>query len=232
VAPDVPILHGTNRDEGSMFIGLTDPKLTIDDAKRYMTAQYGPVTGETILGAYTSNYSLACPDPTKYSTAYCGILRSFGDYLFSCPARHATKALSSSRNVWLYYFTPNGTKYDTPLDTHASELAYVFQLAEGYPAAATELAHTMTSYWVNFACQKDPNGPLFAPGSPAVGLPHWLADDGSGGIAMSLDLAEASGVHMIQNLKERECEDALIPWTDSRIKGHYWRPKSQSRMKL
>merc|ERR1712086_80761 len=231
VAPDVPILHGTNRDEGSMFIGETDYQLTVEDAKRYMTAQYGPITGETILEAYTSNYSLACPDPTKYSTAYCGVVRSFGDYLFSCPARHATKALSASRSVWLYYFTPNATKYNMPLDEHASELAFVFQQDDGYPTAGKELADTMTSYWVNFANHLDPNGPSFAPASSAGALPQWLADDGSGGLAMSLDFIDASGVQMIHNLKERECEDTLIPWTDSRIKGRYWRPKSPSSVK-
>jgi carboxylesterase type B len=51
--------------------------------------------------------------------------------------------------------------------THVAEIPYVFNIPGPlWTEVDRRLADTISSYWVNFACTGDPNGP---------GLPQWSA---------------------------------------------------------
>ena len=82
----------------------------------------------------------------------------------------ARASKAAGEDAWLYYFIhePPGPAKDYLKSYHAAEIVYAFgNVGPGAREAADRrLARTMSSYWVNFAANGDPNGP---------GLPPWPA---------------------------------------------------------
>jgi para-nitrobenzyl esterase len=89
---------------------------------------------------------------------------------------------SGKTRSYVYYFTqqpPASPNARGPLAIgshgsaiHTAEILYVFNHLDGGRAwtdADRQVADTMSSYWVNFAANGDPNG---------TGLPKWTAYDG------------------------------------------------------
>ncbi len=78
----------------------------------------------------------------------------------------------SKHPTYVYYFDrrPPGRDSERYGAYHSAELVYVFNNLDSVKRSWTEtdrkLADMMSSYWVNFATNGDPNG---------AGLPHWPA---------------------------------------------------------
>jgi len=92
-------------------------------------------------------------------------------------ARMQTKTGKSK--AFVYYFSrvppgPVGAKLGV---YHASEIAYVFHNIKSSEEVDQKLADTMSSYWVNFAANGDPN---------AKTLPKWPAYQIKSDLAMGL----------------------------------------------
>jgi para-nitrobenzyl esterase len=124
----VPLLQGSNLDEGRFFVGiefdlLRGHPLTAAQYPKVVTAQFGTAKAPAVLAHYPLS-GFASPD-----LAYAKILT---DSEFSCPAL-AADDLARGSGVYAYEFSdpdpPNdfGIKFSFPLGAaHSTELQYVF----------------------------------------------------------------------------------------------------------
>ena len=174
----VPLLNGTNRDEGRFFVALEfdalGHPLTAAQYQQILAASYGSNAAQVLAHYPLSAY--ASPD-----LAYASVLT---DTLFSCPALQADNLAWRSR-VYGYEFAdpspPNdfGLTFSFPLGAaHSTELQYVFQripLLDTVPPftpSQLALSDQMIGYWTRFAATGDPNGFLGFPRTGAAG-PYW-----------------------------------------------------------
>jgi para-nitrobenzyl esterase len=177
----VPLLQGTNHDEGRFFVGFEfdafGKPMTAAQYPQVLAGQFGAAAAARIQAEYPlSGY--ASPD-----LAYAAV---FTDAEFSCPALQAD-LLTSRSGVYAYEFAdenaPNdfGITFTFPLGAaHSTELQYVFgkipfiDATPPFTAAQAALSGQMMSYWTRFAATGDPNGggvpywPRFHPGSQRV----------------------------------------------------------------
>lgn len=161
---DVPVLIGSNADEGTMFTPATANLQTLkESAQRY--------------GAGADAFLKLYPAQTD-AEAWRASADAMRDLVFGWEmrtwARMQTKTGKSK--VYLYFFSrvPPGPAAARMGAYHSSEIAYVFHntYRPGRPWQEVDhqLSETMSTYWVNFAATGNPNG---------EGLPAWPAfDDG------------------------------------------------------
>ena len=165
---DVPLLVGSNQDEGTFFLRPTTAEKFIERARK----RFGD-RADTFLKLYPA---------ANDEEANASQLAAFRDELgFVMRLWASAQAKTGKSKAYVYYFThqPPAPAGASPRGafgtgaTHGAEAAYVFQnLAP--PRAWTDLDHevsdTLSSYWTNFAAHGDPNG---------KGLPKWAAFDAS-----------------------------------------------------
>jgi para-nitrobenzyl esterase len=155
---DTPILVGTNSDEGAAF---SAPKATPASYEQQVRAGYG-AKADVILAANPHGTDAEAHTATK---------NLFRDAVFAWSTwRWASLQTQKGKNkAWLYYFD-HRTPASPEGASHAAEIGFVFRNLRGpagpAPEAEQALSELMSSYWVNFAKNGDPNGP---------GLPPWPA---------------------------------------------------------
>jgi para-nitrobenzyl esterase len=180
----VPLLLGTNQNEGTLFTapGLFGGTPVSDDAS-YQAAlerSFGATVAANVLAQYPSS-AFATPNDALNEVAT--------DAFFVCPARKlARDASSAGADVYLYAFAHVPEKPLLPnLGVfHASELGYVFGTAAPLaPPQADEepLGATIRGYWTRFAHGSDPNG---------GGAPAWPKFTTAGDQDLKLDLPAPS----------------------------------------
>ncbi|MEW6188272.1 MAG: carboxylesterase/lipase family protein [Thermodesulfobacteriota bacterium] len=189
---DVPLIAGTNANEGSIFI-LNSPIKTVERLQAAARALYGPYADE-VMALY----------PIKENSEVQKALSALvGDFTFIAGARHFVRDMASVKSkAYLYHFTkkPKGQLGETLGAFHGSEIPYVFnQLEKGISPPDEErraLAKTMSGYWLQFAKTGDPNhaGALFWPAYETAKDQHLEFGDtvqtGSGLRKAASDLAE------------------------------------------
>jgi para-nitrobenzyl esterase len=169
----VPLLQGTNHDEGRFFVALAydalGHPLTAAQYPAVLTGQFGAANAAKIEARYPlSGY----PSP---DLAYAAV---FTDSAFSCPALVAGTFAARS-GVYGYEFSdpnpPNdfGITFSFPLGAaHSTELQYVFgkipyfDTTPPFTSAQSALSAQMMGYWTRFAADGNPNG---------GGAPYWPA---------------------------------------------------------
>jgi para-nitrobenzyl esterase len=157
---DVPLLAGSNKDEGTFFLQPTTAAKFIERSR----ARYGDQAD-----AFLKLYPAVSDEEANASQ-----LAAFRDELAFVMRIWAQAQTKTGRSMaFLYYFThdpppPAGATSRGGFGsgaTHGSEAQYVFQNLLP-PRAWTDLDHqvsdTLSSYWVNFAANGDPNGKGFA----------------------------------------------------------------------
>jgi para-nitrobenzyl esterase len=159
---DVPVLIGSNADEGTMF---TPAGVTLQSMKDQARQRYGP-DAEAFLRLYPAQSD---------RDAWRAQADSLRDQTFGWEMRTWARMQSKAgkSKVYLYYFSrvPPGPTAARMGAYHSAEITYVFHNTHrpgGRPWEETDhhLSDMMASYWVNFATSGDPNG---------KGLPEWPA---------------------------------------------------------
>ncbi|WP_307847436.1 carboxylesterase/lipase family protein [Streptomyces sp. F63] len=162
----VPVIHGTNHDEGNYFIALENKgELSPENYRRLIVKHFG----HEVAAQVEARYPLS--DHPRPRT-----LRALGaaltDAAFACPAHEANTALARRTPTYAYEFSdPSPVAYDPdagPGTGHAAEIPYVFRVpADAWKQASADqraLSDTMIAYWTRFAATGDPNTP---------GAPPW-----------------------------------------------------------
>ena len=157
---DVPLLIGTNADEGAYFA----PDMTQQQYQLMLSYVYGDYTDEVAA-------LFPAPTPEQVKPAFIRLLTEMG---FAAGSKFAAASMASvGAPVYLYKFTMlNSDPRLQPLGAfHGIEITYVFgnadQVEQVTPTAEDiALSEAMMAYWTNFASTGDPNG---------QGVPEWPA---------------------------------------------------------
>ena len=138
---NIPLIVGTNADEGSVFTADLQFK-TVADYRAYLTSHY-PSAAEMLFSLY------AAADETQFHAAATRIMT---DYL-AASARYLVRLHSAvNPKSFLYHFT----HASGPLGAfHTSEVPFVFATTPG------DLSKAMSSSWVRFAATGSPGWPAY-----------------------------------------------------------------------
>jgi para-nitrobenzyl esterase len=154
---DVPILVGSNANEGALFQGPPVPAATArEQANRMFGSQ---------AEAFLKLYPASTDEQARASS-----MQFMGDALFGLQMRRWVRLQRQTGKAAAYLYLFDRVPPDSACKcaTHASEIVYAFHnvslSSRPFQDADRKLAETMSSYWVNFATKGDPNGP---------GLPAW-----------------------------------------------------------
>lgn len=173
-APRIPVIAGTNSDDGFAFIVMSQPVKTVADYQAFLKMRFGDGAGRA-FDLYPA---------TSDSEAGNAVRQIYTDASFLYGTRSMLLALARNhQSTYWYYFTrleDQSRKLKAPGAIHGAELRYVFgdltrslftntpfQALLGEPTfddTDKMLAKAMNGAWVRFAKTGDPNG---------KGLPHW-----------------------------------------------------------
>lgn len=173
---NVPLIAGTNADEGTLLFGNAKVE-TLAQLREFVAKRYQatPEQVEAVIRAYGIRSDAEVP---------AGVRRVFGDALLVWPTRVAARGMSRlNRHTYLYQFSRINGAGKTAMRAgafHGSEIPYVFgnlkvvPLGFGpvkpgtYDDTDSSLSRAMQDAWVRFAASGDPNG---------AGLPRWPVYD-------------------------------------------------------
>ncbi|MBU6443169.1 MAG: carboxylesterase family protein [Alphaproteobacteria bacterium] len=168
---DVPVLIGTNTDEGALFPQAPDAKSYIPNVRE----AFGPFAGR-ILKAYPAN------DNRQALRSGRDLFRDTG-FVWPTWTWARLQARTGRSAVYVYYFGlrppyPDEPRYADWGASHGAEVAYVFGNLDAGKMKWRPIDRTVSErlmdYWTNFAKTGNPNGdglaywPAFKPPHPKV----------------------------------------------------------------
>jgi para-nitrobenzyl esterase len=192
----VPVIQGTNLDEGRLFVplfqgivtsGETETTISYASAVAELFAAYPNPPLATIENQYPITNYLADGTAAAPGEAVAAIIT---DSLFACTARTADQLLAKYVPVWAYEFKDTSAPqlFNLPTvfpygATHASELQFIFDPNGFFPnidypvptdpfplsPAEERLSREMVRYWTNFVATLDPNRSAAEPPMRPVG---------------------------------------------------------------
>ena len=161
----VPVLLGSNADEGTTF--LTDQVSDEPTFKAWCNTKFGNTTGEQVSAKYIAMQPPIDPAFPDKSHDYWNDAAQdvIGDFVMRCPTRDAATALSEQgHDVFLYNFVHQpGMSVNWPTGTeglgafHGAEVPFVFHDDFELMGGEVNLSSTMSTYWTNMASSGDPN---------------------------------------------------------------------------
>lgn len=162
----VPVMNGTNHDEGRLFVQVASP-----NGKPISPVLYWGGTGLTV-GIVNTSRTLARYPYRRYGTPALAFATMFTDGVFSCTALRVNQALSKYVPVYAFEFNDPqaATILKSPGDLpglgshHSSSLAYAFQapvagLADPaqFTPAQRLLSDAFSGAWMAFVKSGTPN---------------------------------------------------------------------------
>lgn len=165
----VPLLLGTNTEEGTLLVRLGFPDLEEAGYADALRANVGD-SADAVVAHYPVE---------AYPSVQDALAAVLTDGVFTCPTRRVASTFEAAgQDVFLYSF---GYGIEMPFLSglgafHGSEIPFVFgNGAYGMELSAEELAlsEVMQGYWARFAARSDPNAagetewPLWSPPDPA-----------------------------------------------------------------
>lgn len=195
---DVPVLIGTNSDEGALF--GAPPSRT--DYLHSVQARFGPFATR-VLQQYPATAA-------QWRQSSMDLMRDAG-FAWQTWVWARLQAKTGRSKVYLYYFDHVPPRpADAPWRSakgavHSEEIAYVFQYDQSpslqWGPTDRLLSNEMSTYWTDFAKNGDPNGP---------GMPHWPAFTNSTPSVMHFTDAPHAGP--VPNLVKLKVLDAYFAW--------------------
>ncbi|KAL5518415.1 hypothetical protein ACEPAH_97 [Sanghuangporus vaninii] len=167
----IPMITGTNLDEGTGFIPATFNSSTLLRQWLFTNTTPSPVSSfeqnfviDGILKLYPNNPALGSPFGTGNETfgldpAFKQASAVFADIAFNSLRRKLAQDVSQhGTKVFAYLFTDPQTLTTAPYlgVTHGAEVVYVYGAPQNGPASIS-LSRSMIDYWVSFATSLDPN---------------------------------------------------------------------------
>ncbi len=150
---DVPVIVGSNRDEGTS-LGAARRGTDRATFEAMALRRYRDRAGE-FLAIY--------PEDTDGGSRRA-VLDSYRDQAFTCQMRTWARLQSTVESpAWMYYFTRVPPRPDREQwgAYHAAEVAYAFDNLDAsaldWEAEDHRLAQVMSDYWVSFAATGNPN---------------------------------------------------------------------------
>ncbi|GAB2659747.1 carboxylesterase/lipase family protein [Nocardia goodfellowii] len=161
-ARDLPMIVGSNAEEGATFLLLTDfAQGRIPDSDDYVSwvRHFFDADAERVLARYPE---------TGFGSAALAKQAVITDGFFACPALFTTAAAQAGgATVWQYRFT-DSLLPPNPVITgafHAADVLYLFSSVQGMPVPlppqAAGLAHRMQDTWAHFAYTGRPDSAAF-----------------------------------------------------------------------
>jgi para-nitrobenzyl esterase len=195
----VPVIVGTNRDEGWVFVDRSFPAgLTAEEYEAAVTREFG-ADAPAILMAYP---------PADFASPKEALASLVGDVEYVCEARRIARAIERTHTpVYQYSFEyeVDGVAPDRVIHGLESNLVFGnnFGLPSNYVLSTedTDLFHAISGYWTRFASTGNPN----ADDDTVVPWPAMRASVGNGrGDGRYLVLQEV--IDQARRLHERECD--------------------------
>ena len=215
---DVPLLHGTNTDEGLLFTTLPRKATHEDLMHEWSDVQGYSVDNITKLQQIygLQNYT-AVPTVSRF---WWQGQRSLGDKWMSCPAEYTSQKLAERQDrhspTFMYHFEHSG--YMSHFVVHGAEMAYAFHWnVVAKTEADANVADIVSSYWGNFIV-----GMPHDVNCKAVGrtdLSEWPRFSKADGGMVQIILNEGE-VSTSNKLKDDEC-NFFIRYIDDRIRADF-----------
>eukprot|EP01006_Ploeotia_vitrea_P006456 TRINITY_DN13184_c0_g1_i1.p1 TRINITY_DN13184_c0_g1~~TRINITY_DN13184_c0_g1_i1.p1 ORF type:complete len:552 (-),score=29.15 TRINITY_DN13184_c0_g1_i1:1252-2742(-) len=189
----VPIVMGTNANEGTILIGFYEITHEIT-AKEYPAAvKKLMVAGGVPMSEYSTLMSLYPLD--AFSSPWFAISGMFGDSLMLCPSRQTARWFANPHDSHLRMYQFTHELADAPKwkgVSHGEDVLFVFYDVYGFTAKERVLAHQFVSLWTSFAATGVPT---------ATGVPEWPLYHNATSVHMTLDITSTVNAH----LKEKQC---------------------------
>jgi para-nitrobenzyl esterase len=187
----VPIMLGTNADEGTVFVAAL-PIMGQVGYEAYVRGVFPGAAGDAVLAQYPAS---------SYASPKAALAALVTDLVFACPARRKARDFAkAASDVYLYQFTqvPSYAKALAAGSFHGSEIDFVMgTLRDRSTSTATAeeiaLSDAMLGYWSRFAKSGDPNG---------AAAPAWAKYDASAdpNLTLAVPIVGATG------LKKEKCD--------------------------
>ena len=200
---DVPVIVGSNTDEGTLFTALPKDATEQQLVAHWTSQGYSFAQQDAMLTLYVTQGSY--PEVEGDSVYWWAGQRSTGDIAMSCPAKYASQQLSSLPDresaVYLYHF--EHIKAGQDYVPHTAELPYVFHnFLQLQTNSDRQTANLMSSYWGNFLISTESSPDAVVAGLAAV--PRWPAYDALLDNALLIKETVADTV-VVSGLKKDEC---------------------------
>jgi para-nitrobenzyl esterase len=156
----VPLMVGTNQDEGTMFVSA-NPFESVAQFEQAVRAEFGD-QAQKVLDLYGVK--------EKWNTRKAWINKT-ADVWFIHPVRQLARDVSRHGNdVYMYQFTRTSRARPHLGSAHGAEIKFVFNTLEKSEMIGmnSTVAQVMMVYWIRFAAFDDPN---------MIELPTWPTYD-------------------------------------------------------
>ncbi|AKJ28089.1 para-nitrobenzyl esterase [Caldimonas brevitalea] len=170
----VPVLLGSNHDEHTVFVGITE----INTGAPLTEAGYPAAAALAVTGTgVTAEQALSLYPSSAYGGSPSLALSAMNtDLRFACPGRALARSLSSHVPVYAYEFDDReAPQFLQPpvsfpyLAYHAAEIQFLFNANDAaLDTSRQQLAASMATQWTHFARTGSPNG---------TQTPNWPAYD-------------------------------------------------------